>query len=242
MTPGERYKTKRAAAHAWGKEYGAKALADQRELGSSIYKTSENRKTYYSYNAPVQASEANPNIIPNYPTERPEGATIVAYIHIHYNTFNGNVDFSDPDRDFQTKHSGADFYLVTANGLLREVTDESGGGNTKTLSNDMPRLASYESVMQIYFGGRYHSEAGINTDEWSEDNKADDLLPRDRNGMPIHEQHPLFDEQFYPPGYGPPGFIYPGPAGKDGKVCFGCYINPPEWIKRKGHSEKTINN
>ena len=231
MRPGEKYKSADAAAHAWGKEYSKLALSDGlgREYGSAIYKgVTKKGVVFYSYNKAVQASTNAPSKIEKYPREIPEGSEIVAFIHAHTNLQNGNTDFSGGDRLFQaqTENQGLDFYLTTADGLLKVVRGDSPDERTVTLSNDMSRLGTLEKVTPIYFGGETHTEAVINTEEWRGPSSNESLLPMDDNGKPIvpNKNEP----RYYPPGYGPPGVQF-----DKGFNCIGCYDKLPSWIKPK---------
>ncbi len=49
MKPGDRYRSKDAAALAWAKDYAGLSISDNRELSSLIYSFKKGNRTFFSY-------------------------------------------------------------------------------------------------------------------------------------------------------------------------------------------------
>jgi len=133
--PGDKFKTIAAAAKDFGKLYNDNSIVEKREYGATIYKATENGKTFYSYSVPNAASGATVD-----PSKAPEGTTPVADIHSHGNSWGANVAYSDNNFSNTDKWSNInkkmDGYLTTPNGSLKKYDYKTR--EQTTVSTDLP--------------------------------------------------------------------------------------------------------
>ena len=134
--PGDKFKTAVAAARDFGKLYNDNSIVEKREYGSTIYKaTDEKGKIYYSYSVP-NASEGGSVRV----SSAPEGATTIADIHSHGNSWGKGATFSDNNFSNQDKTGNdrqkIDGYLTTPNGSLKKY--EHSTGKVSVVSTDLP--------------------------------------------------------------------------------------------------------
>jgi RHS repeat-associated protein len=133
--PGDKFKKIAAAAKDFGKLYNDNSIVEKREYGATIYKATENGKTYYSYSVPNAASGTTVD-----PSKAPEGTTPVADIHSHGNSWGANVAYSDNNFSNNDKWSNinkkVDGYLTTPNGSLKKYDYKTR--EQSTISTDLP--------------------------------------------------------------------------------------------------------
>lgn len=120
--PGDPFKSKRKAAKDWAKYYNGASILRGKEFGSSIYKTTVNGKTRYSYSEAAEGTNDATSISPP-----PNGEKVVADIHSHgkYEPQYNNNDFSQDDTD-DNDAQGIDGYVSTPNGSLKKYNHKTG--------------------------------------------------------------------------------------------------------------------
>ena len=128
--PGDFFKTVTGAAKDFGKYYNGASILRGKEFGSSIYVTTKDGKTGYSYS---EASEGTGRA--TFISEPPNGEKVVADIHSHgkYLENSDNV-FNNHDKT-DNYNKKIDGYLTTPNGSLQKYDVETA--KTTTISTDL---------------------------------------------------------------------------------------------------------
>jgi RHS repeat-associated protein len=134
--PGDKFKTKDAAALDFAKLYNDNSIAKSKEIATYIVEIKDGSTTYYTYLKPNVGSEASAT--PKGLGLSNEGdATIVARVHTHgsYDPKYANNVFSSTDIT-NAKNQGVDSYVATPNGSLQKYDNFTGG--TSTISTAIP--------------------------------------------------------------------------------------------------------
>ncbi|WP_162142870.1 DUF4329 domain-containing protein [Terrimonas ferruginea] len=134
--PGDKFKTKDAAALDFAKLYNDNSIAKSKEFATYIVEIKQGSTVFYTYLKPNEGSEA---------ASRPKGlglsnegdATIVARAHTHgsYDPKYSNNVFSPADLT-NAKSEGVDSYVATPNGSLQKYDNSTG--TTSTISTAIP--------------------------------------------------------------------------------------------------------
>lgn len=113
MKPGDPYKSRKAAAIAWGREYGGKSIGGNKEYLSTIYSYKDGKHKVFSYNEANIGTEKSGN----YNHKIPKNATPEALIHSH--------GADDPDYKSE-KFSQEDLSYAESVGLATYVATPRG--------------------------------------------------------------------------------------------------------------------
>ncbi len=130
--PGDFFRTRNGAANDWGKLYNARSIAEGQEYGSTIYRTTKNGKSGYTYTVP--AVGGNDHVTES---AAPAGKKPVADIHSHgeYEEGYDNNIFSPKDK-WNNYNKKIDGYLTTPDGSLKKYDVNSA--NTSVLNTNLP--------------------------------------------------------------------------------------------------------
>jgi len=130
--PGDFFRTRNGAANDWGKLYNARSIAEGQEYGSTIYRTTKNGKSGYTYTVPAVGGN-------DHVTESAAlaGKKPVADIHSHgeYEEGYDNNIFSPKDK-WNNYNKKIDGYLTTPDGSLKKYDVNSA--NTSVLNTNLP--------------------------------------------------------------------------------------------------------
>ncbi len=142
MNPGDKFKSKEAAALDFAKLYNDNSIRDNKEYGTRIYKINgkNSQDTYYTYNAPNIGSE---NTVTSYPNLSQEG-TFVAKAHTH--GADPPVAFVDEVSDDDKASAdllGIDSFVATPNGTLFKYDHESQ--QAEPISKEIPSDENHHS-------------------------------------------------------------------------------------------------
>lgn len=130
--PGDKFKTVNSAAKDFAKLYNDNSIKDKKEYGTTIYKVSTSKESYFTYVEPSIGNEASVSVSMQSPVYKK-----VATAHTHGNADPryDNNNFSPADKN-NAESRGVPNFVSTPEGSLKKYDPTSK--SVTTVANDIP--------------------------------------------------------------------------------------------------------